>query len=128
MIVADTDVLIDYLAGRRPASEAVAAAIESDQLVTTTVNSFELLAGARSAGERKAVSELLENISLLSLDPSAARRAAEVRRHLENKGLGIGMGDSLIAGIALANGARLLTRNKRHFDRVPGLEVASPVD
>jgi predicted nucleic acid-binding protein len=34
------------------------------------------------------------------------------------------MADSLIAGIALAQGATLLTRNRRHFARVEGLKLA----
>ena len=34
------------------------------------------------------------------------------------------MGDSLNAGIALARGAAILTRNQRHIERVPGLDWA----
>jgi len=47
MIIADTDVLIDYLEGRLPGAEAVSQALRCDQLQTTTINYFELLAGAR---------------------------------------------------------------------------------
>jgi predicted nucleic acid-binding protein len=36
------------------------------------------------------------------------------------------MGDSLIAGIVLARGGSLLTRNKRHFERVLELRLADP--
>lgn len=36
-----------------------------------------------------------------------------------------GMGDSLIAGIVLAHGGTLLTRNRRHFDRIPELSLGS---
>jgi predicted nucleic acid-binding protein len=46
-----------------------------------------------------------------------------VRRALENRGDAIGMGDSLIAGIVLQNGGTLLTRNRRHFERVEGLRI-----
>jgi len=45
MIIADTDVLIDYLEGRLPGAEAVFQALHQDQLQTTTLNCFELLAG-----------------------------------------------------------------------------------
>jgi predicted nucleic acid-binding protein len=34
------------------------------------------------------------------------------------------MADSLIAGIVLVRGGRLLTRNQRHFERVAGLSFA----
>ena len=35
----------------------------------------------------------------------------------------IGESDILIASIALANKQTVITRNKRHFERVPGLQV-----
>jgi predicted nucleic acid-binding protein len=34
------------------------------------------------------------------------------------------MADSLIAGIVTSNGGALLTRNRRHFERVPGMRLA----
>jgi len=46
-----------------------------------------------------------------------------VRRDLEGAGVSIGMADSLIAGIVLEHGGRLLTRNQRHFERVEGLPL-----
>jgi tRNA(fMet)-specific endonuclease VapC len=126
MIIADTDVLIDYLEGRDPGAEAVSLALERDQLHTTVISYFELLSGARRPHERDAISVLLESISVLSLDLSAARRAADIRLQLEGTELGIGMADSLIAGIALHCEAKLLSRNRRHFDRVPGLLLVAP--
>lgn len=121
MIIADTDVLIDYLQGRDPAAETVSRALLQDQLQTTTLNEFELLAGVRSSKQRDSVLTLLASIPVLALDFDAALKAAEVHRDLERSGARIGMGDSLIAGIALARGATLLTRNRGHFGRVPGL-------
>ena len=124
MILADTDVLIDYLDGKAPAAGWVAQALRRDQLQTTVISFFELLSGAGRPREREIVSALLENVWILPLDVEAARQAADARRQLERAGLPIGMGDSLIAGIALAHGAILLTRNTRHFERVPGLKLA----
>ena len=60
---------------------------------------------------------------MLSLDREAATRAAFVRQRLAQDGFSIGMADSLIAGIALTNSMELLTRNRKHFDRVEGLRV-----
>jgi tRNA(fMet)-specific endonuclease VapC len=58
-------------------------------------------------------------------DRDAADRAAAVRRALEGRGTSIGMADSLIAGIVLANDGMLLTRNRRNFERVEGLKLAT---
>jgi predicted nucleic acid-binding protein len=43
---------------------------------------------------------------------------------MERNGTSIGMGDSLIAGIVLCHRGILLTRNRRHFEIVPGLNLA----
>ena len=123
MMVADTDVLIDFLEGRSPAADRVALELDRGQLRTTVVSRFELLAGAKTAPQQKLVGELLAALPALPLDDPAADRAAEVRRGLERDGAGIGMADSLIAGIVLLHDGILLTRNRRHFERVPGLRV-----
>ena len=124
MTIADTDVLIDFLSGAEPMASRVADEIEAG-LATTAVSRFELRAGARTARQERAVAALLDALVTLPLDPAAADRAASVRRSLEKAGAGIGMADSLIAGIVLTAGAMLLTRNRRHFERVAGLRLAA---
>jgi predicted nucleic acid-binding protein len=124
MIVADTDVLIDFLAGAEPASGCVERELEHGRLLTTVITRFELLAGARSKRQKAAVRNVLSALPALPLEEAAADRAAEVRLALESKVGPIGMADSLIAGIVLQNGGMLLTRNVRHFERVEGLELS----
>lgn len=124
MIVADTDVLIDFLSGREHAADRVARELEQGQLATTVVNRFELLAGIRSRRQEKVVHALLSALFTLPLDQDAADEAAEVRRTLESTGSAIGMADSLIAGIVRCHHGVLLTRNRRHFDRVKGLKLS----
>jgi len=124
MIVADTDVLIDFLAGRDPGAEQVARELHRGLLRTTAVSRFELLCGARNARQEGAIRQLLEAIPTLALDEQAAGRAAQIQRNLQSTGEAIGMADSLIAGTVLAHGATLLTRNRRHFARLAGLRLA----
>jgi tRNA(fMet)-specific endonuclease VapC len=124
LIIADTDVLIDFLSGREPVASLVASAIAAeDGMATTVVSRFELLSGVRTARQGRAVARLFEALSTLALDSPAADRAALVWRDLEKAGVSIGMADSLIAGIVLEHGGRLLTRNRRHFQRVQGLSL-----
>jgi tRNA(fMet)-specific endonuclease VapC len=125
MMIADTDVLIDYLAGRGDGATLVAAELRRGTLQTTAVTRFELLAGARTPKQLQILQQLLEALPTLSLDRAGADRAAQVRRALEDRGGAIGMGDSLIAGIVLQNGGTLVTRNRRHFERVDGLRIAA---
>ena len=123
MTIADTDVLIDYLAGKGE-SDAVERLLRVGALRTTVISRFELLSGARSPKQLALLRRLLEAVPSLELDAAAADAASEIRRSLERSGNGIGMADSLIAGIVICNGGRLLTRNTRHFERVPGITLA----
>lgn len=124
MIVADTDVLIDFLRDRAPVADRVALELEQGRLATTVINRFELLAGARGERQRERVLALLEGLVTLPLDADAADQAAEVRRRFEAGGEPIGMADSLVAGIVIQRRGILLTRNRRHFERVPGLALS----
>lgn len=125
MIVADTDVLIDFLTDRGPAADRVAALLGAGSLATTAVGRFELQCGVRDEREERRVRDLLAALPVLPLDGAAADSAATVRRELRSRGEDIGMADSLIAGIALAAGAELLTRNRRRLTRVPSLRLAA---
>ncbi|MBI5853709.1 MAG: type II toxin-antitoxin system VapC family toxin [Nitrospirae bacterium] len=124
LLIADTDVLIDFLAGHNPTADRIALHLEEGTLCTTTVTRFELLSGARTATQERRIRQLLEALPTLPLDDAAADQAAHVRQTMERNGTSIGMGDSLIAGIVLCHRGILLTRNRRHFEIVPGLNLA----
>jgi tRNA(fMet)-specific endonuclease VapC len=122
MFIADTDVLFDFLRGVGEA-ERIVIELGTGRLCTTAITAFELWAGSKSPQQVAAVESLLAAVTVLPLDGSSARRAGEVRRDLERGGRTIGMADSLIAGIALDHEAILITRNRKHYDRVPGLKL-----
>ncbi len=125
MIVADTDVLIDFLQGKNPAADRVKLEIEDAHLAVTAIGRFEILSGTKSKRVEQVVRQLLDAIPCLPVDVTAADRAAALRRELAERGMDIGMADSLVAGVVLSSGSQLLTRNRRHFERVPGLKLAT---
>jgi predicted nucleic acid-binding protein len=128
LILADTDVLIDYLAGTHPIADQVKSYIESDSLQTTAVSCFELLSGTGENRRGDEVRRLLAAIPVLALDREGATQAAIVRQQLSSDGFSIGMGDSLIAGIALANDLPLFTRNLKHFENVRNLDLIPAIE
>jgi tRNA(fMet)-specific endonuclease VapC len=123
LILADTDVLIDYLTGVQPIADRVRTYIESDRLQTSAVTCFELLSGAREGRRGQKTRDFVEAVPVLPLDRESAARAATVRQTLEDHGFPIGMADSLIAGIAVVNDLPLLTRNRMHFEHIEGLSL-----
>ena len=123
MIIADTDVLIDFLSGQGPGAERVAFELQHGALSTTVITRFELLGETLPGKSGRQVDQLLEALPCLSLDAEASDLAAQVRRKLCATGREIGMGDSLIAGIVLKNKGVLMTRNKKHFLKIEGLRL-----
>jgi tRNA(fMet)-specific endonuclease VapC len=123
MIIADSDVLIDFLRGRGEGARRVALELETGSFGTTAITAFEIRSGAHTARQRKAVDTLLEAMTILPFGPEEARIAAEVRQQIEGKGQPIGMADYLIAAVCLANDGILLTRNRKHFERIEALKI-----
>ncbi len=117
-------VLIDYLSDSEPAASVIAAELSRGALQTTVITRAELLSGTRSTREENVVRQLLAGLATLPVNEAAADQAAVVRKSLERRGEGIGMADSLIAGAVMAASGSLLTRNRRRFERVPGLSLA----
>jgi predicted nucleic acid-binding protein len=112
-VLLDTDVLIDHLRGHRPLR------LSDPKLKISIITRCELFAG-RNVNEpqlRRTLSVLEE----LSLDQAIAESAGRIRRES-----GIPAPDALIAATALAHDLPLMTRNRRHFDRVAGLQLQPP--
>jgi len=125
VVVADTDVLVDALdKEREPAASRIAALIRRGELATTAVSLYELTAGPRTTAEQL---ELLHSelgpVPVLAVTRGAAELAGAVNRMLARRGEAIAIPDTLIAGVCIAHGLPLLTRNVQHFGRVPGLAL-----
>jgi tRNA(fMet)-specific endonuclease VapC len=120
VIVADTDVFLDFLEGEG-AHVRVTALLRARRLATTAVTVFEVWRGLESDAARDLARRALRGVRVYALTDAAAKKAAEVHQELE--GSRIGERDTLIAGICLAIGRPLLSANVRHFRRVPGLRV-----
>jgi len=68
----------------------------------------------------------LREIRIIPIDSGAAAEFDRLRQHKKSKK--IGRADLLITSIALAHQARLVTRNLRDFQQVPGLLVENWAD
>jgi predicted nucleic acid-binding protein len=68
MMVADTDVLMDFLEDRPPAAARIALELARGDPRTTVITRFKLLAGAMTARQRRVVGELIAGMPCLPLD------------------------------------------------------------
>ena len=129
MYLLDTDFLIAVLK-RNPQVKELLQELEGDGVQATTIfNAQELLFGAsltkRSGENTKKALEFLSQFNLLNYDVESMRETVEIKKRLRKTGEPIGVTDERIAGIAMRNQAVILTRNLKHFNRIPGLKTKS---
>jgi tRNA(fMet)-specific endonuclease VapC len=88
----------------------------------------ELLYGARRSQRAEANLQLLKAffapLQSLPFDDDCADHYGQIHADLLTLGKPIGPNDTLIAAIARANDATLITHNTDEFGRVPGLRMA----
>lgn len=104
-------------------------------LATSAVTIAEIVFGLARLPEGKRRSDLMERfdamifgpttVPVLGLDAQAGRLAGEFRALRESLGLGSSPSDMMIAGVAMANGASLATRNVDDFSGLP-ISVVNP--
>lgn len=129
MIALDTTTIIDLFKGHTRLREIIANI--KDPLVSTQLNYLELMFGidplnAKHREEEEYYNEFFGEVMLLGLDNHSSKRASEIHWILERKGRTIGKFDCVIAGILLRNGVdKILTKNVKHFEHVPGLRVVT---
>jgi tRNA(fMet)-specific endonuclease VapC len=127
MYLLDTNACIRFLRDRDSEMARKLASVPRAEVTLCAVVKAELYYGARRSEDPSHSLEVLESFfgSLASLpfDDLAAEAYGRIRAHLAGQGQQIGPNDLLIAAIALAYGATLVTHNTREFARVPDLQV-----
>jgi tRNA(fMet)-specific endonuclease VapC len=126
LVCADTSFVIALERRERDALQKMQELDDNGEVVyTTSVTVAELYRGAYGSKDRaktlKDARDLLGLFATLSLDYESGRIWGELAHAVKSDT--IGDRDLFIASIALANKQTLITRNRKHFERVPGLQV-----
>jgi len=79
--------------------------------------------GTRPREERAAIQQCVAPFDLLPFEESTAEIFGSVVGELEKQGLTISDIDALIGSVALEINEVLITRNRKHFERIRGLQV-----
>ncbi len=139
MYLLDTDILLHLWQGNQSVKERLLEADDTEVAITAITkaeilrvrcenllkaNDATLVVKAQQRFTR--TEQLLSELSVIPFDENAASQFDRLQRVTKLKK--IGRADLLIASIALANAAILVTRNLRHFRQVPGLRVENWAD
>lgn len=123
----DTNACIHLLNQRRPELIARFRQRSPADIALCSVVKAELLYGAQRSQRREAnlqtLRALFAPLASLPFDDNAAEHYGQIRADLLAQGRPIGPNDFMIAAIARAHGATLVTHNTAEFSRVPGLRL-----
>jgi predicted nucleic acid-binding protein len=140
MIILDTDILTLFAYGTNDnLRQQIESVDENEKLAVTIITWMEILQGRfasilKSANEEQLIQamkrfqdsqSLLNSFVLLDVDDNAAQHFERLRKQKKMK---MKRPDMLIACIALAHNALLVTRNVNDYKAVTGLDVANWAD
>jgi Predicted nucleic acid-binding protein, contains PIN domain len=124
----DTDWTIHYLNGKQSIVDQLVA-LRKEGLAISVTSLAEVYEGVYYSRDPKSSQEGLNNfLKLVSILPDSdeiAKIFGKLRGGLRKKGELIDDFDLMIASTALHHNLIVLTNNRKHFERVEGLEIIS---
>ena len=122
----DTDWVVTYLKGR-PDATTLLHTLRPQGLAISLITYGEVLEGIYyghdPAHNERVFRQFLRIAPVLPLNRRIMQRFARIRGDLRRTGQIIGDPDLLIAATALHHSLTLVTQNRRHFQRIPGLSL-----
>ncbi|MDU0479602.1 type II toxin-antitoxin system VapC family toxin [Staphylococcus chromogenes] len=136
MIIADTSVVSEFMRPN-PAAHVVdwASSISAERIGVSAITVQEIETGLMALPESRRKHELFASWSkilaahagrVVTYGLEEARATARVISESKDMGRQMSLADAQIAGICMANGYQLATRNVKDFVHVAGLEVVNP--
>lgn len=127
MYLLDSNICIHLLNNRHSQIEKHFRKSSPDEIALCSIVKAELLFGARNSKKVEANLLLLKHffapLSSLPFNDRCAEEYGLIRADLSTQGKIIGPNDLLIAAIARANDAVLVTYNTKEFSRITGLRL-----
>jgi len=127
MYLLDSNVCIRLLNQKHAGIEKRFRNCEPSEISLCSIVKAELLYGARHSllveGNLHRLELFFSPFGSLPFDDACAEIYARIRQDLSTQGCLIGPNDLLIAAVALANDAVLVTHNQKEFCRVAGLRL-----
>jgi len=126
-ICLDTDIIIDLLRGNQETINKISALERENILTTTFINLFELYSGVFLSSKKEEnfnkIKNFLPKVKVLNLSHLSTLIGGQINANLKTKGKITESRDLLISSIVIAEDFILLTKNKKHFENIPGLKL-----
>ena len=128
MACLDTTFLVDLIRGEKKVLDALEKLEKSEENISiSSISVMELVMGASISNnasiENDKIMKLLESLIILNFDKDCAVLAGEIQASLRKSGNLIDLEDIMIGATAVNQNEILITKNKRHFERIHNLEI-----
>jgi len=118
-ILADTDVMVDFLRGHPKAVALIKA--NSANIILPTIVVAELYAGVRGDAELQTLDALISLFRTIPVSQELARQGGLYKNEYA-KSHGVGLADAIIAATAKVENAEFKTLNTKHYPMLKGLK------
>ncbi len=117
----DTDVIINYLKGKRISREFLGKIIDGKAVgFFSVITEAELLSGARNSNEEAIIYDILDVMDAIEVEREMAITAGKLRRKYFADG--IALPDAIIAATAKERELIVATANEKHFKVIDEVE------
>lgn len=124
----ETDWAVHYLRGKESVISKFHE-LREDGMGLSIISLAELYTGIYYSTDPRKAADNLDNflsfVTVLSVNDGICRIFGEENARLKKEGLTIDDFDLLIGSTCVYHGLKLLTNNRRHFERIKGIEIVS---
>lgn len=122
-MIIDTSVVIQYIRAKNKSATTLYNITNQEKFFISTVSLYELYIGANSIDKKHDIQIVTRNLIVLPFTYPASLKAAEIFFQLKTKNQLIEFRDIFIAATYITHNLPIVTLNKKHFERIEGLEV-----
>ena len=123
VVMVDTSILIDfYRKTDKSKSVWLSLVRQGYEFAISSVTKYEIYSGA-SEGQLQFWNSILGAITIIPFDESCVDTAVSINSALKKKRKQIDIADLFIAATAMTYNLQIATLNRKHFERIEGLQI-----
>ena len=122
-MVVDTGVFIEFLQASDKLHTTLHQLPDDAALVISAITLYELNMAATTREKLRDVQILTKDLTVLPFTEDVAINAAKIFQHLKRQSKTIELRDILIAATAMVNSLPIVTLNRKHYERIEGLQL-----
>ena len=123
-MIVDTSIVIQYIRTKNKSATILYNLNDQDNISISTVSLYELYIGANSIDKKNDIQLITRDLVVLPFTYPASLKAAEIFHQLKSKNQLIEFRDIFIAATCIIENLPISTLNRKHFERIEGLEIA----